>query len=934
MTTRHGVKVKAVRSFGKKADRNRYQHALLGHPNGTLTIADKPGYGWARIGGQNGRVVIVYLRGVLPAYDLPVVVAPLPHRPQDYGVVDLDVEGFAGSGSGESATGYSGTAYVQAHAAQHNYLGGDQTYTHIRQWRPLRVYPYTGFNIYCEQGFIIRNGVRINVSAQVVDLTSHVPASGARYVLITINPGGILTATSGTDVAGVLDLTLANIPTTPVGHYPLAAVRTYAAQSSIRETQSVTDIVDLRYPQEFAASSPVMYETVTNGDAGALSIGMPVYLSAAGTVKKAKGDAASTSLVAGLMTGTVASSATGEMQLNGQLTATTAQWDALTGGSGGLTAGAYYYISAATAGLITSTSTSDPDQFPVKIGLALSTTVMLIDIDPSNNVVTGGDNTALDDVATIGDTGCNYTSIATAVADADLGRLLLVTPGTYSGAVTHSRADELDLTSLQQLGQLAILSYASGVALTLSSGAATISNLKITGGNGTDPTISATSTGAGTFLQFMACDIQTASTNVFGNTGSNYYWTWFNDCRLVGNIAIKETAYFSNCLIYGNVVLSAGAGNAYNDPELSTPLVEIRGGKIIGNLTIGAGVTVLMKNLPQITGTVSNSGTIVGKYQNSAGNIVSLVGGADGAVQYNDAGFLAGIPLLYDDSTAFLTRLKSPAPGFAFPGDSIKIEAGSTAGGTTTDGGDFEIIAGSAGNTGAGGDATITAGDSAASGGGNVVLRPGSGGTGNGVTEIVDPTSDLAAIFDTSGITTANKTFAFPDASGTLALTDQLVTNGDSHDHSGGDGAQIDHTTLSNIGTNTHAQIDSALAALETVTWTDYSATSTIVGWSSFTTKKIYYKKIGKRVFGSVFLSGTSNSTSITFTLPYTSESGSYIVESGQAVDNGAAKTSPGLLYMAEGQSTANGYLDFSGAAWTASGTKAILGQFSYEATS
>ena len=35
------------------------------------------------------------------------------------------------------------------------------------------------------------------------------------------------------------------------------------------------------------------------------------------------------------------------------------------------------------------------------------------------------------------------------------------------------------------------------------------------------------------------------------------------------------------------------------------------------------------------------------------------------------------------------------------------------------------------------------------------------------------------------------------------------VTNGDSHNHAGGDGAQIDHAELSNKGNNSHSQIDS-----------------------------------------------------------------------------------------------------------------------------
>jgi len=118
-----------------------------------------------------------------------------------------------------------------------------------------------------------------------------------------------------------------------------------------------------------------------NNNAGALIIGTPVYSDGAGTVDKAQANAAGTIGVVGLVQPTeIAATEKGEIQTNGVLAATATQWDAITSESGGLTADAVYYLSAATAGLLTATAPTSAGQFVVRVGRALSATQMVIQI--------------------------------------------------------------------------------------------------------------------------------------------------------------------------------------------------------------------------------------------------------------------------------------------------------------------------------------------------------------------------------------------------------------------------------------------------------------------------------------------------------------------------------------------------------------------------
>jgi hypothetical protein len=113
----------------------------------------------------------------------------------------------------------------------------------------------------------------------------------------------------------------------------------------------------------------------------------------------------------------------------------------------------------------------------------------------------------------------------------------------------------------------------------------------------------------------------------------------------------------------------------------------------------------------------------------------------------------------------------------------------------------------------------------------------------------------------------------------------------------------------------------------------DISSTSTVVGWSSTTTKLIKYWASGKSLFISFDIEGPSNSASASITIPFgqSGATNTAKVTSIYAVNNGAAIATGGAAQINGVSTTVNFFTSMGLATWTASGTKRILGMIVIE---
>jgi hypothetical protein len=191
--------------------------------------------------------------------------------------------------------------------------------------------------------------------------------------------------------------------------------------------------------------------SLQNVDGSAASAGCPVYaFTSANTFKLGNASATSAKHIVGLVIDSnIAISAVGRIQTQGQVTLTTAQWDSITGGSGGLTAGSTYYLDVAN-GKMTTTAPAITIRRP--IGIGLSTTVMFLH--------NAQEWDALSDAVSVGTATANALSAAivsvASIASAAFSAAAAVSGNHTSLASDVGRLSQI-VSSLGVTGQLAVV---------------------------------------------------------------------------------------------------------------------------------------------------------------------------------------------------------------------------------------------------------------------------------------------------------------------------------------------------------------------------------------------------------------------------------------------------------------------------------------------
>lgn len=241
------------RAARRAETRTRRWPATLGDPAGQVNVPGQPNYAYVLM--PDGTVAKAFDQVTDRAPGRPVWVGYRPWNPALLVVLDF-------AAAYNQVTGGGGG--IGPHHLSHEHLaaggGSDVVFSQARQLMPLRVSPVSGLEIKVEPGAVWTLAGWQAAPTGTLDLASYVPAAGVVYVLIYLDTVGALAARAGTAAPIFGTVAYTDIPAALEGELPLAAIALASGQTTITETQTRRDVVDLRF-----AFRPVPSATPTEG---------------------------------------------------------------------------------------------------------------------------------------------------------------------------------------------------------------------------------------------------------------------------------------------------------------------------------------------------------------------------------------------------------------------------------------------------------------------------------------------------------------------------------------------------------------------------------------------------------------------------------------------------------------------------------------------
>ena len=421
-----------------------------------------------------------------------------------------------------------------------------------------------------------------------------------------------------------------------------------------------------------------------------------------------------------------------------------------------------------------------------------------------------------------------------------------------------------------------------------------------------------------------------ALTSNIGTWGALNYPTWSSGTPFVKMTAAGIFSLDTNTYLTGNQSITlSGEASGTGTTSISVTLAN------------SAVIAKVLTGYVSGAGTISATDTILGAIQKLNGNIgalttgVSSVFGRTGAVTATSGDYTT--LLVTENTNLYFTNARAIASTLT----------GYTSGAGTVSATDtiLQAIQKLNGNT----SALVTGVSSVNSLTGAVALT----GTTNqiaisGANVFSIPSNSQLSIAKITNLTT-NGFVKTSGSDGTLSIdTSTYITGNQTITLSGnvtGSGTTAITTTIANLAVTNAMIANTTIDLTAKVTnvlpsgnggsdaWVDYSGTSTITGWSSFTTKVIRYQQSYKRITVNICLIGTSNANSVSFTLPVaTNASSSQIWLYNIGKDSASGYTTK-LYYNTAGSTTmaVSNSSSATGVNWTTTGTKEIYITFTYE---